>query len=183
MKAVDCLDDILALIRSSKNGKEAKEKLMHRFAFSDIQAQAILDLRLQRLTGLEILTLRKENEEVMASIKGLEAILGSEKKLMNLIKKEMQWVADNYGNDRRTQLLAPEEVVAATPIDNKLEAQEAVVFYTRAGQLRRMNPRNYEKLDLPETPDDMPLYTFRTDTEHTLMFFTNLGNCYTLNVG
>ncbi|NLA53017.1 MAG: hypothetical protein GX858_01475, partial [Clostridiales bacterium] len=181
--AVDSLDEILVLIRSSKNGKEAKEKLMNRFSFSDIQAQAILDLRLQRLTGLEILTLRKENEEVLSSIKGLEAILGSERRLMTLIKKEMQAVADSYGDDRRTQILAPEETVAATPIDDKLEAQDTIVFYTRAGQLRRMNPRSYEKLELPETPDDMPLYTFRTDTDHTLMFFTSLGNCYTLNVG
>lgn len=181
--AVDSLDEILALIRSSKNGKEAKDRLMARFAFSDAQAQAILDLRLQRLTGLEILTLRKEHEEVLASIRSLEAILGSEKKLMSLIKKEMQAVADRYGDERRTQILAEEEVVAASAIDETVEAQEAVVFFTRGGQLRRMSPRAYDKLELPEAESDMPLYTFRTDTGHTLLFFTNLGNCYTLNVG
>ena len=180
--AVDSLDEILALIRSSKNGKEAKDRLMARFGFTDIQAQAILDLRLQRLTGLEILTLRKEHEEVLASIRGLEAILGSEKKLMSLIKKEMSAISERYGDERRTEILSESQTVAASAIDETVEAQEAVVFFTRGGQLRRMSPRAYDKLELPEAQGDMPLHTFRADTEHTLLFFTNLGNCYTLPV-
>ncbi len=181
--AVDSLDEILTLIRSSKNGKEAKGKLMARFGFTDVQAQAILDLRLQRLTGLEILTLRKEHREVLASIRSLEAILGSEKRLMSLIKKEMTAIAERYGNPRRTEILCESKTVAAAAIDDIDEAQEAVVFFTRGGQLRRMSPRAYDRLELPETQSDMPLYTFRTDTEHTLLFFTNLGNCYSLSVG
>ena len=181
--AVDSLDEILTLIRSSRNGKEAKERLITRFAFSDAQAQAILDLRLQRLTGLEILTLRKEHEDVLASIRSLEAILGSEKRLMSLIKKEMTAIAERYGDERRTDILCESETVAAATIDQSVEAEEAVVFFTRGGQLRRMSPRAYDRLDLPEAESEMPLYTFRTDTEHTLLFFTNLGNCYTLSVG
>lgn len=180
--AVDSLDEILALIRSSRNGKEAKERLMARFGFTDVQAQAILDLRLQRLTGLEILTLRKEHEEVLSFIRSLESILGNEKKLMNLIKKEMNSIASQYGDERRTMILSESETVAAAAIDSSVEAQEAVVFFTRGGQLRRMSPRAHEKLELPEEESEIPLYTFRTDTEHTLLFFTNLGNCYTLSV-
>ncbi len=183
IRAVDSLDEIIALIRASKNAKEARDRLMSRFGFSEAQAQAILDLRLQRLTGLEILTLRKENEEVLASIKGLEAILGSEKKLMAVIKKELQEIADKYGDDRRTDIMQEEEAVAATPIEEIMEAEEAVVFFTRGGQLRRMHPRSYDKLDVPETEADMARFTFRTFTDHTLMFFTNLGNCYTYSVG
>ncbi len=182
IRAVDSLDEIIALIRASKNGKEAKQKLVARFAFSEVQAQAILDLRLQRLTGLEILTLREENEAIIRKVKELEAILGSERRLMSLLKKELQEIADKYGDERRTQIIHEAEAVAAAPIDETPEAEEAVVFFTRGGQLRRMHPRSYDKLELPQDEKEMALYTFRCMSDHTLFFFTNIGNCYTLPV-
>jgi DNA gyrase subunit A len=181
--AVDSLDEILQLIRSSKNGKEAKERLIARFAFTDIQAQAILDLRLQRLTGLEILTLRQENEELLGSIARMEGILASDKKLMGLIKKEMREIADKYGDDRRTTLLPAEDAITSNPEEPMLEAEETVVLFTRGGQLRRMSPRAFDRLEPPQQPEEMALYTFRTATDHNLLIFTNLGNCYTLPVG
>ena len=92
--AVDNLDEVIALIRASKNGKEAKARLMERFGFTDVQAQAILDLRLQRLTGLEIEALRREYADILKLIDTLEGILRSEKKLMNVIKKELREIAD-----------------------------------------------------------------------------------------
>ncbi len=181
--AVDNLDEVIALIRASKSGKEAKQRLMDRFAFSDAQAQAILDLRLQRLTGLEILALRKEYQDILKLIDTLEGILASPKKLMAVIKKELQEIAQEYGDDRRTAIVKDE---GGEQIDMTGEApvpEEAVVFLTRGGQLRRMAPRYYEKLDMPEKESDMPRWLFHTQTDHTLLFFTDRGNCYPLSVG
>ncbi|MEG2252378.1 MAG: DNA gyrase subunit A, partial [Clostridia bacterium] len=132
MIAVDNLDEVIALIRASANPKAAKTGLMERFQLSEIQAQAILDMRLQRLTGLEILSLRKEYAELLKAIAELEAILGNEKKLMNVIKKELREVAAQYGNDRRTTLADVGNVVEAVAHDDII-AEEAVVTYTRSG--------------------------------------------------
>lgn len=181
--AVDNLDEVIALIRASKNGKEAKGRLMERFGFTDVQAQAILDLRLQRLTGLEIEALRKEYADILKLIDTLEGILKSEKKLLAVIKKELREIADQFGDERRTVLLkeAPQE---ALPVEEEAPLpEEAVVFLTRGGQLRRMSPRNFEKMDMPEKEADMARWLFRTQTDHTLYFFTDKGNCYPLSVG
>lgn len=181
--AVDNLDEVLAIIRSSKNGKEAKERLCKRFSFNETQAQAILDLRLQRLTGLEILELRKEYEEILKLISRLEGILKSEKKLMNVIKGELQEIADKYGDDRRTQIIRDNtELKEAVEQDEIPVPENTVVMMTRGGQLRRMNPRAFEKLEPPEDATQMSRYLFRTMTDHTLFFFTNLGNCFRLGV-
>ena len=103
MIAVDNLDEVIALIRASKNPKEAKQGLMARFELDDVQAQAILDMRLQRLTNLELLALKKEYEDLLKLISRLEAILKSEKKLLGVIRTELQEIADEYGDDRRYQ--------------------------------------------------------------------------------
>ena len=181
--AVDNLDEVIALIRASKNGKEAKQRLMERFGFTDVQAQAILDLRLQRLTGLEIEALRKEYAEILKLIATLEGILGSEKKLLAVIKKELREIASEYGDDRRTQILKEHPDEAVTIVEEAPAPEDAVVFFTRGGQLRRMAPRFYEKLDMPTQESDMPRWVFRTQTDHTLLFFTDKGNCYPLSVG
>ncbi len=182
IRAVDSLDEILQLIRSSKNGKEAKERLIERFSFTDIQAQAILDLRLQRLTGLEILTLRQENDEVARRIADLEGILSSERRLLRLLKKELQEISDKYADTRRTEIIQEHEAIAAVPADMTPEAEEAVVFFTRGGQLKRMHPRQYDKMELPADEKEMARSTFRCMSDHTLLIFTNIGNCYTLPV-
>ena len=181
--AVDNLDEVIALIRASKNGKEAKQRLMDRFGFTDVQAQAILDLRLQRLTGLEIEALRKEYADILKLIDTLEGILKSEKKLLTLIKKELREIAAQFGDDRRTQIVKEEPEEALPEVEEGPLPEEAVVFLTRGGQLRRMAPRAYEKLDMPEKESDRNRYLFHTQTDHTLYFFTNLGNCYPLSVG
>ena len=129
MIAVDNLDEVIALIRSSKNPKEAKARLMERFSLSDAQAQAILDMRLQRLTNLEIIALRKEYEDILKLIDRLEGILHSEKKLLAVIRKELQEIAEEFADERRTTIekadespleveeeaAAPEEVAASDP--------------------------------------------------------------------
>lgn len=183
MIAVDNLDEVIQLIRKSENPKAAKAGLMERFGLTEIQAQAILDMRLQRLTGLEILALRKEYAELLKTIAELEAILNDEKKLMNVIKKELKAVADQFGDDRRTTIEEVHNVVEALVKEEKV-AEEALVNFSREGYLRRSWPKA-KKAAQPEDgqPDDPPVYSFETDTEHTLFFFTNIGNCYQLNVG
>ena len=183
MIAVDNLDEVIQLIRKSENPKAAKAGLMERFGLTEIQAQAILDMRLQRLTGLEILALRKEYAELLKTIAELEAILNDEKKLMNVIKKELRAVADQFGDDRRTTIEEVHNVVEALVKEEKV-AEEALVTFSREGYLRRSWPKA-KKAAQPEDgqPDDPPVYSFETDTDHTLFFFTNLGNCYQLNVG
>ena len=183
MIAVDNLDEVIQLIRKSENPKAAKAGLMERFGLTEIQAQAILDMRLQRLTGLEILALRKEYAELLKTIAELEAILNDEKKLMNVIKKELRAVADQFGDDRRTTIEEVHNVVEALVKEEKV-AEEALVTFSREGYLRRSWPKT-KKAAQPEDvqPDDPPVYSFETDTDHTLFFFTNIGNCYQLNVG
>ena len=183
MIAVDNLDEVIQLIRKSENPKAAKAGLMERFGLTEIQAQAILDMRLQRLTGLEILALRKEYAQLLKTIAELEAILKDEKKLMNVIKKELRAVADQFGDDRRTTIEEVHNVVEALVKEEKV-AEEALVNFSREGYLRRSWPKA-KKAAQPEDclPDDPPIYSFETDTDHTLFFFTNIGNCYQLNVG
>ena len=183
MIAVDNLDEVIQLIRKSENPKAAKAGLMERFGLTDIQAQAILDMRLQRLTGLEILALRKEYAELLKTIAELEAILKDEKKLMNVIKKELRAVADQFGDDRRTTIEEVHNVVEALVKEEKV-AEEALVTFSREGYLRRSWPKAKKAAQTEDgQPDDPPVYSFETDTDHTLFFFTNIGNCYQLNVG
>ncbi len=184
MIAVDNLDEVIALIRGSKNPKEAKEKLMARFDLSDVQAQAILDMRLQRLTNLELLALRREYEDILKLIDRLEGILGSERKLMNVIKKELQEIADEYADERRTTIEAAEEVPAEA-FKEVLAPEEAIVACTRAGFLKRMRPDLYRKTPLPAREEDereSAEFLFMSRTDETLLIFTDHGNCYPLPV-
>ena len=180
--AVDNLDEVIQLIRSSKSGKEAKERLMARFGFTDRQAQAILDLRLQRLTGLEILALRKEYADILKLIDTLEGILKSEKKLIQVIKKELQQVAQEFGDDRRTTLLREEKPVEIQAMKAEEPLPEpAKIVLTESGLLRRYDPRTFEKVSWEEQ-GEQPRYILDTDTGATLQLMTDLGNCYQLGV-
>ena len=145
-----------------------------------------MDLRLQRLTGLEIETLRKEYTGLLKAIEKLEAILADPKKLMKVVKNELLEVAQKYGDDRRTTIEHPNNVVEAVSITQEHVAEIATVTFTRAGYLRRMYPKFYQKLPPVNAEnnnwDDLPLWQFDTDTDRTLYLFTNLGNCYQLGV-
>ncbi len=185
MIAVDNLDEVIAIIRSSKTQKEAGTRLTERFGLTDIQAQAILDMRLRRLTNLEIIALRKEYEEVLRLIDKLEGILASEKKLLNVIKAELTEMVSEYNEPRRTQLVKEEEDTSAAE-EEEVVPEEAVVLYTFGGQLKRMYPKFYEKLPPPDPQaglTEVSRFLFSTLTDHTLLFFTDRGNCYPLSVG
>ena len=184
MIAVDNLDEVIALIRSSKNPKEAKARLMERFELSDAQAQAILDMRLQRLTNLEIIALRKEYEDILKLIDRLEGILHSEKKLLAVIRKELQEIAEEFADERRTTIEKADE----SPLEVEEEAaapEEVIVAFTGAGQLKRMNPALYKKTPLPTRAEDdkeFADFLFMAKTDETLLIFTDHGNCYPLPV-
>ncbi|MDL2317554.1 DNA topoisomerase 4 subunit A [Eubacteriales bacterium OttesenSCG-928-A19] len=179
--AVDNLDEVIRIIRASKNDREAKAALISRFALSELQAQAILDMRLRRLTNLEVLALRQEHAKVVKEIARLEAILGSRKKLMGVIKTELGQIKEGYADARRTQLIR-EHPDQAVVLNETPEPEESIVFLTYSGQLRRMHPKFYEKLPPFEDDRDRPQLLFNTLSDATLYFFTNLGNCYPLGV-
>ncbi len=181
MVAVNHLDEVIALIRASKNPKEAKEQLMNRFGLSDIQAQAILDMRLQRLTGLEIMALRKEYEAILKTISRLEGILKSEKKLIAVIREEMSEIRAQFGDDRRTQLIE-DDAHELPVIETKPVAEEAAIMRLRDGQLRRMSPKLVDKVLAQPGVGEEVAEVIHTTTDSTLYFFTNHGNCFTLDV-
>ena len=185
MIALDNLDEVIALIRASKSPKEARIGLMERFALTEVQAQAILDMRLQRLTNLEVEALRKEYADVLKLISRLEGILKSGRKLTDVIRKEMEAIAEAYGNDRRTTLEMPEDAPVELP-DNTPVAEDATVVYTQSGYLKRLNPAQLKRSPLPgpdENWDESARWLMETSTADTLYIFTDLGNCYPVNVG
>ena len=172
--AVDNLDEVIRLIRASKNPKEAKTRLIERFGFSEIQAQAILDMRLQRLTNLEILALKQEYAELERLIKRLKGILASEKKLLEVIKAELKEIREKYADARRTQLVDSFEEIAIeaeAPV-----ADEAVVLLTRSGFAKRMPPREADKAQ------EAGATRIRAMTDARLLFFSDRGNCYPVAV-
>lgn len=154
---------------------------MNRFGLSDVQAQAILDMRLQRLTGLEIEVLRREYAAILKTIARLEGILKSEKKLIGVIRTEMSEIREKFGDDRRTELIDDDS--GEMPIvENKPVAEETAILRLRDGQLRRMSPRMVDKyLQQPGAREDV-VETIFTLTDSTLYFFTNRGNCFMLDV-
>ena len=186
MIALDNLDEVIALIRASKSPKEAKAGLMERFSLTDVQAQAILDMRLQRLTNLEIVALRKEYADLLKLISQLEGILKSEKKLLGVIRREMEAIAAAYAEDgRRTTLELPDDTPVELP-DNTPVAEDAVVVFTGNGYLKRVWPAQLKRTPLPtpeEDPGEAPRFLLPTTTAETLYIFTNLGNCYPVSVG
>ena len=185
MIALDNLDEVIALIRASKTPKEARTALMERFALTEVQAQAILDLRLQKLTNMEMEALRKEYADILKLISRLEGILKSEKKLREVIRREMEALAEQYGDERRTTLEAPDAVPVELP-DTAPVPEDAVVVYTENGYLKRVWPAQLKRTPLPtpeENPGDSARFFLPTTTAETLYIFTNLGNCYPVGVG
>ncbi|MBQ2433463.1 MAG: hypothetical protein II266_03455 [Clostridia bacterium] len=178
--AVDNLDEVIALIRSSKNPKEAREKLVKRFALTEIQAQAILDMRLQRLTNLEILSLRNEHAEILKRIHTLEGILKSEKKLIGVIRNELIEIKEKYADERRTKLVDAFEEAEIKP--EAPVADEAVVYVTANDFIKRMPPKTFEKAVQSGEMADPPKTVFKLETCDKLLFFTDQGNCFPITV-
>lgn len=176
MIAIDNIDAVIALIRASKTPKEAKEGLMTKFSLSEVQAQAILDLRLQRLTNLELLSIQQEYAEINKLIKKLSAILDSEKKLCSVIKAELLEIKTKYATPRLTTLIDGESQISVAKDDLKV-IEDVVITIARSGRVRRIPRRLYAK----EQPDgERMLCVLDTTTDARIKLFTNLGNCFTL---
>ena len=186
--AVDNIDEVVRLIRASKTPDEARAALMERFELSDIQAQAILDMRLQRLTGLERDKLEAEYQELLKTIAYLKSILDSEEVLKGVIRDELKEIKKLYATPRRTELLDedPEDI----DIEDLIPDEETVITLSRRGYIKRTPLSNYQAqrrggkgIAGVQTSDGDFVHTFLLTTNHqTLILFTNLGRMYQFKV-
>ncbi|MGL5711889.1 MAG: DNA gyrase subunit A [Paraclostridium sp.] len=184
--ALDNLDEVIRLIRGSKTGAEAKEGLINRFNLSDLQAQAILDMRLQRLTGLERDKIEAEYEELIKKINKLKEILSNESLLMNVIKEELIIIRDNHSDERRTEIRHAEGEIDMRDL---IENEEVAITLTHFGYIKRMPIDTYRSQNrggrgisaLTTREEDFIKELITTHTHSRLLFFTNKGKVYTLN--
>ena len=185
--AIDNIDEIVALIKASANKDDAKNELISRFSLSDIQANAILEMRLHRLTGLARDEIEAEYQELISLISTLEAILKSENKLREIIKEELLDIQSKFNSPRLTQI---EEDYDAIDIEDLIPNEPMVVTITHNGYVKRVNIKSYEKQKrggkgktaVTTHDDDFIESFFVSNTHDTLMFVTNLGQLYWLKV-
>ena len=178
--ALDNIDEVIRIIRGSENTQAAKAGLIERFALSDAQAQAIVDMRLRTLTGLEREKLEAEYKELMKRIEEYRAILADENLLLGVIKKEIQIIADKYGDDRRTSI---ERDVFDITTEDLIPDENVVITMTHLGYIKRMTPDNFRSQNrggkgikgMQTIDDDYIEELLMTSTHHYLMFFTNQG--------
>ena len=183
--ALDHIDEVIQIIRSSRTGQIAKERLIERFAFSDAQAQAIIDMRLRALTGLEREKLENEHKELQAEIARLKAILADEKLLLGVIKKEIQIIADKYGDDRRSQIGYDVFDINA---EDLIPKENTVIAMTSLGYVKRMTVDNFKAQHrggkgikgMQTIEEDYIEDLLMMMTHNYLMFFTNMGRVYRL---
>jgi DNA gyrase subunit A len=181
--ALDNLDDVVALIRASKTPAEAKDQLIEKFSLSAKQAQAILDMRLQRLTGLEREKIQKDYKNILKDIARFKEILASERLVLNIIKDELTEIQEQFGDDRYTEII--EETKEIT-IEDMIVEEDMVVTISKHGYIKR-NPitlyRNQRrggkgKTAMGTKEDDFVEHLFVASTHHTFLFFTNRGRVY-----
>ena len=182
--AVKNIDRVIQIIRSSKNSDEAKRRLMKEFNLTGVQAQAILDMRLARLTNLEVELLENEYKEVVALIKYLRSILGSEEKLLAVIRDELLEVKEKYADKRRTQVIKEEHARIEVDESEFVVASECTVIQTRNGNLKRMTQKALQKgMEAGELEEKFqPALLIPTDTAGKLYICTNRGNMMMLPV-
>ena len=181
--ALDHLDEVVALIRKSKAPAEAKAKLMDRFGLSDIQAQAILDMRLQRLTGLERDKIVDEYHEVLKNIDRYREILGSEQEVLGIIKEDLQSLSDEFGDDRRTRI---SEATGEITLEDMIAEEDMVVSITKGGYIKRNPISLYHsqkrggkgKTAMGTKAQDFVEQLFVASTHHTFLFFTSKGKVH-----
>ena len=183
LTALDNIDEVINIIRSSKNTQEAKDRLMERFALTDVQAQAIVDMRLRALTGLEREKLENEYAELMERITELKAILADKKKLLGVIREEILLIADKYGDDRRTSIGFDEYDIS---MEDLIPVTNTVITMTKLGYIKRMSLDNFRAQNrggkgikgMETIDDDYIEELLMTTSHHYLMFFTNTGRVY-----
>ena len=176
--ALDHLDAVITTIRESRTAEIAKEALIEGFKLSEKQAQAILDLRLQRLTNLERLAIEKEYREVGRLIKEYKGILSSEEKLRAVIRREMLAIKEKYAVPRRTRLIQGEEEIVVSRED-MIVVDDAIVALLEGGKIRRLPKRNFTAESIAS---EKPVFIMETQTDRRLRFFTSHGNCLIIGV-
>jgi len=187
-KALDHIDKIIKTIKASKDGATAHANLMKQFKFSDLQASAILEMRLQKLAGLERKNIEDELKEKKDLIKELKALLGDPKKILKVVKDELKEIKEKYGDERRTKVMAKK----ATSISDEdlVEERESMLVLTKGGYIKRTDPSEYKKqkrggvgvIDM-NTKDEDVVTTFLTTSTHSdLLFFTDKGKAYQIKM-
>jgi DNA gyrase subunit A len=183
--ALDNLDEVIKLIRASQNPEIAREGLMQNFALSEIQAKAILDMRLQRLTNLERDKIREEYQQLLERINYYRSVLSDETLRMRIIKDELQEMYHKYGDERRTQIVQNQEDIR---IEDMIANEEVVITISHAGYIKRTPLSDYRKQGRGGTgskgaatkEEDFVEYLFVANTHNYLLLFTELGKCYFL---
>ena len=183
--ALDNIDEVIHIIRSSRTTQIAKESLMNRFELSDAQAQAIVDMRLRALTGLEREKLENEHKELLAKIAELKAILADEKLLLGVIREEISIIGIKYGDDRRSKIGYDEVDIS---MEDMVPRQNTVIAMTNLGYIKRMTVDNFKAQNrggkgikgMQTIEDDFIADLLMTTTHHYVMFFTNYGRVYRL---
>ena len=183
--ALDNIDEVIKIVRNSRTTQEAKEKLTERFGLTDVQAQAIVDMRIRALTGLEREKLEEEYAELQARIAELKAILGDEKKLLAVIKEEISIIGTKYGDDRRTKIGFDEFDIS---MEDMIPVEDVVIAMTNLGYIKRMTSDNFKSQNrggkgikgMQTIEEDYIEEMFMTSTHHYIMFFTNTGRVYRL---
>jgi DNA gyrase subunit A len=181
--ALDNLDDVVALIRKSRSPAEAKEQLIQQYSLTPIQAQAILDMRLQRLTGLEREKIVEEYKELLKDIARFKEILANERLVLNIIKDELTEIKSEYGDSRTTELVEQTQEIS---IEDMIVEEDMVVTISKSGYIKRNPITLYRsqrrggkgKTGMGTKEDDFVEHLFVASTHHTFMFFTNKGKVY-----
>lgn len=182
LKALDHIDEVIRIIRGSANVAEAKRELMERFELTDPQAQAIVDMRLRALTGLEREKLENEYKELEAKIAELRGILADENKLLGVIRKEILVISEKYGDDRRTKIGFDDDM----SVEDLISDDDTVIAMTNLGYIKRMSVDNFKSQNrggkgikgMQTIDEDFIEDLLMTTNHHYIMFFTNTGRCY-----
>ena len=185
LKALDNIDEVIRIIRGSENTQVAKARLMERFTLSDAQAQAIVDMRLRTLTGLEREKLEAEYKELMDRIRRLEAILADRNLLLRVIREEILTISEKYGDERKTAIGFDEFDIS---MEDMIPNENTVITMTKLGYIKRMTVDNFRSQNrggkgikgMQTIEDDYIDELLMTTTHHYLMFFTNMGKVYRL---
>ncbi|PSO44974.1 MAG: DNA gyrase subunit A, partial [Parcubacteria group bacterium SW_6_46_9] len=183
-KALDHIDRIITLIRESKDKEAAHAELKDEFDFSDDQATAILRMRLQRLAGMQRQEIEDELEEVQATIAELEELLSSEENIMEQVKEEIQEVAEEHGDTRRTRV--KKQKVDDIDVEDLIADEDSVLVFTKDGYVKRTDPKSYKRqkrggvgvVDIDTKDDDYVTTVLSTSTHSDLLFFTNQGRVF-----
>ncbi|EOU1109380.1 DNA topoisomerase IV subunit A [Clostridium perfringens] len=182
IKAIGIMDEVIATIRASKSKKDAHENLVSKFGFTDLQAEAILELMLYRLTGLEIKVFQKEHKELSKKIKALRKILENESVLLGVIKDELKEVAEVYGDERRTALIE-DESEAKIDLEELIVAEDVMVTLSNEGFIKKIPIKTYNRSNVDENEieyreGDYLKFLIKSNTKDTLAIFTDKGTVY-----